>query len=68
MLDREPKFPIRVLLDDGETIEIESAEALFDQFDSIDSSASEHLWIRDALDRTLRLRMRNGMIELFELD
>jgi hypothetical protein len=62
-----PEFPLRVIFDDGEVEEIESAEELLEQVDAIDSTDSANrIWIRDAEDRTVLLRMRGGMVEVFE--
>lgn len=64
-----PEFPIRVITDDGECEVIDSPEEMLERIDSIDSSGPDaRVWIRDALDRTVRLRMRSGMVELFEAD
>ena len=63
-----PEFPIRVITDDGECEVIDSPEELLERIDSIDSVDPEaRVWIRDALDRTVRLRMRSGMVEVFEV-
>ncbi len=62
-----PEFPLRVIFDDGEVEEIESAEDLMERVETIDSSdPGNRIWIRDADDRTVLLRMRNGMVEVFE--
>jgi hypothetical protein len=62
-----PEFPIRIISDDGEVTEIESPDALLEQIDSIDS-AHPTVWIRDALDRNVRLRLRSGIIEQMDVD
>ncbi|HXH94226.1 MAG TPA: hypothetical protein VNN25_21800 [Thermoanaerobaculia bacterium] len=62
-----PEFPLRVIFDDGEVEEIESAEELMERVETIDSTdPGNRIWIRDVLDRTVLLRMRNGMVEVFE--
>ena len=62
-----PEFPLRVIFDDGEVEEIESADDLMERVDAIDSTdPGNRIWIRDADDRTVLLRMRNGMVEVFE--
>ena len=62
-----PEFPLRIIFDDGEVEEIESAEDLMERVDTIDSTdPGNRIWIRDAEDRTVRLRMRSGFVELFE--
>ena len=64
-----PEFPLRVIFDDGEVEEIRSADELMKKVDSIDSTDSRsRIWIRDAADRTVRLRMRSGMVEVFETE
>jgi hypothetical protein len=62
-----PEFPLRIIFDDGEVEEIESAEELMERVDAIDSTdAANRIWIRDADDRTVMLRMRGGIVEVFE--
>jgi hypothetical protein len=61
-----PEFPIRIITDDGECTVIDSPEELLEKVDSLDS-ADPHVWIRDALDRTVRLRMLGGRVELFSV-
>ena len=58
----KPEFPIRLIFDDGECVSISSPEELMETVDSIDSSDGS-VWARDALDRTVMLRMRGGAIE-----
>jgi hypothetical protein len=59
-----PEFPIRIISDDGECEVIESPEELMTSIDSIDSTApGSRIWVRDAYDRTVRIRMRGGMVE-----
>ena len=63
-----PEFPLRILLDDGECQVIGSPDELIQQIDSIDSTDPQaRVWIRDALDRTVLLRMRGGMVEVLEV-
>jgi hypothetical protein len=62
-----PEFPIRIISDDGEVVEIESPDDLMEQIDAIDSESAT-VWVRDALDRNVRLRMRYGTIEVFEVE
>jgi hypothetical protein len=62
-----PEFPLRVIFDDGEVEEIESAEELMERVETIDSTdPGNRIWIRDAHDRTVLLRVRNGMVDVFE--
>jgi hypothetical protein len=62
-----PEFPIRILFDDGECLVVESPEELMAAVETIDSTdPAARLWIRDGRDRTVRLRMRNGWVEVFE--
>ena len=61
-----PEFPIRIITDDGECEVIDSPEALMARVDSIDSS-DPRVWVRDAYDRTVRLRMNGGMVEVLEV-
>lgn len=63
-----PEFPIRIIDDEGECTVIESAEHLLEVVDSIDSTdPAQRVWVRDVLDRTVRLKMRHGFIELLEV-
>ncbi len=63
-----PEFPLRIIFDDGEAQEIASAEELMETVDTIDSTdPRNHIWIRDELDRTVRLRIRGGIVEVFEV-
>jgi hypothetical protein len=58
-----PEFPIRVITDDGQCEVIDSPE-LLTRVDSLDSTdPANRVWIRDAFDRTVRLRMRSGVVE-----
>ena len=59
-----PEFPLRIIFDDGESMEITSPEELMELVDSVDSTApGATVWVRDALDRTVLLRVRAGMVE-----
>jgi len=63
-----PEFPIRIIFDDGAVQEIASPEELMEEVDSIDSTdPGNRIWIRDERDRTVRLRMRGGIVEVFEI-
>ena len=62
-----PEFPIRIITDDGECEVIDSPDDLLTRIDAIDSTdAAARVWVRDAEDRTVRIRMRGGMIEVLE--
>ena len=57
-----------MIFDDGETVVIASPEELMAEIDTIDSTdPGNRVWIRDVMDRTVRLRMRGGMVELLEV-
>ena len=59
-----PEFPIRIITDDGECEVIGTPEELITRVDSLDSTdPAGRVWVRDAYDRTVRIRMRGGMIE-----
>ena len=63
-----PEFPLRIITDDGECAVIASPEELMASVDSIDSSdPGNRVWIRDAYDRTVEIRMRGGFIEVLRL-
>jgi hypothetical protein len=57
-----PEFPIRAIFDDGECVEIEDPDALLELFHDLDS-ADGRVWVRDALDRTVLVRVRGGAVE-----
>ena len=64
-----PEFPIRVITDDGECEVIDSPEELIARVDSLDSTdPGSRVWVRDALDRTVRLRMRSGTVEVLSAE
>lgn len=59
-----PEFPLRIITDEGECEVISSPDELIRTVDSIDSTDPRgQVWVRDALDRTVRLKMRGGFIE-----
>ena len=63
-----PEFPIRIISDDGDCEVVDSPEELMTRVDSLDSTGPDsRIWIRDALDRTVFLKMRGGMVEQFDL-
>ena len=63
-----PEFPIRVITDDGQCEVIDSADDLMTRVDSLDSTdPANHVWVRDAFDRTVRLRMRGGIVEVLDV-
>jgi hypothetical protein len=63
-----PEFPLRIIFDDGAVQEVASAEELLEEIDSIDSTdPGNRIWIRDDRDRTVRLRMRGGIVEVLEV-
>ena len=62
-----PEFPLRIITDDGECEVIDSPDDLLTAIDSIDSTdPAARIWVRDAYDRTVRLKMRGGAIEVLE--
>jgi hypothetical protein len=61
-----PEFPIRIITSDGHCEVIDSPEELMQRIDSIDSDDPQ-VWIRDAMDRSVRLRMRGGIVEIAEV-
>ena len=63
-----PEFPLRIITDDGECEVIGSPEELMSRVDSLDSTDPHgRVWVRDAYDRTVRVRMRGGMVEVLEV-
>jgi len=64
----KPEFPLRLIFDDGECVVIDSPEELMEKIDTIDSrDRATRVWVRDALDRTVSLRMRAGLVETLEV-
>jgi len=61
-----PEFPIRIISDDGRCEVVESPEELMARVDSLDST-DPTVWVRDAYDRTVRIRMRGGIVEELDL-
>jgi len=63
-----PEFPIRIIFDDGGCEVIDSPEDLMARVDSLDSTdPAARVWVRDAYDRTVRIRMRGGIVEMLAL-
>ena len=63
-----PEFPIRIITDDGECEVIQSADELMSRVDSVDSTDPRgRVWVRDAYDRTVRMRMRGGIVDVLEI-
>jgi hypothetical protein len=63
-----PEFPIRVITDDGECEVIDSPDELLARVDSLDSTdPANRVWVRDALDRTVWLRIRGGAVEVLSV-
>ena len=64
-----PEFPIRVITDDGTCEVIDSPDDLIARVDSLDSTdPANRTWVRDALDRTVLIRMRGGMVEVLTVE
>jgi hypothetical protein len=60
----DPEFPIRIIADDGSVEVLDSPEDLLTRVDSIDSTGpGARVWVRDAFDRTVRIRVRGGVVE-----
>ena len=63
-----PEFPLRIIFDDGAVEVIETPEELMERVDSIDSAdPGNGVWIRDALDRSVLLRISGGYVEVLEV-
>ena len=61
-----PEFPIRIITDDGECEVIDSPEELMARVNDLDS-ADPKVWVRDVCDRTVKVRVRGGMVEEFKV-
>ena len=63
-----PEFPLRIITDEGECEVVASPEDLIQRVESIDSTdPGNRVWVRDALDRTVLIRMRGGVVEVLAL-
>lgn len=63
-----PEFPLRIITDDGDCEVIASPEELVQAVVSIDSTdARNRVWVRDAYDRSVRIKVRGGAVEVLEL-
>ena len=63
-----PEFPLRIITDEGECEVIASPDDLIERIESLDSTDPRNrVWVRDALDRTVFVRVRNGFVETLEL-
>jgi len=63
-----PEFPIRVISDDGACEVIDSPDELMTRVDSLDSTdPGNRIWVRDAFDRTVLIRMRGGVVEVLSV-
>jgi hypothetical protein len=63
-----PEFPLRIIFDDGVTEVIETPEDLVEKIDSIDSTDPRNgVWVRDALDRSVHMRVSGGVVEMLEV-
>ena len=62
-----PEFPLRIITDDGDCQVVQSPEELINQVDSLDTTdPANRVWVRDAWDRTVLIRMRGGMVDVLE--
>ena len=57
-----PEFPIRILFDDGDCEVLDSPEELMERVNDLDSE-DPRVWVRDAWDRTVTIRVRGGIVE-----
>jgi hypothetical protein len=63
-----PEVPLRIITDDGTVEVVSSPDDLMTHLDSVDSTDPRNrVWVRDAWDRTVKIRVRGGMVEVFEL-
>jgi hypothetical protein len=67
MSESTPVFPLRIIFEDGELVEIEEADQLFDHFTVIDSTdPASGVIIRDQLDRIVKLIINGEQVQLLE--
>jgi hypothetical protein len=65
---KEPKFPLRIIFDDGQCDIIDAPEQLLESQLSIDSrDPANGVWVRDDLDRSIGLRSEMGQIVVLEV-
>jgi len=63
-----PEFPLRILTDDGECEVVATPDDLIRTVESLDSTDPRNrVWVRDAYDRTVQVRVRGGLVEVLEL-
>ena len=62
-----PEFPIRIITDDGDCEVIDSPEELMTRVHDFDSE-DPRVWVRDAYDRTVRVRVCGGMVEVLSAE
>lgn len=64
----EPKFPLRVIFDDGHVETIDNADEIFTKLVALDSTDPKNgVWVRDDLDRSVRLKLYAEELEVFEV-
>ena len=64
-----PRFPLRIIYDDGQLELVDTADDLLRRIDSLDTALERgRIWVRDDLGRTVSLRVVGGEIELFEAE
>ena len=62
-----PEFPLRIITDDGECEVIATPEELIRSVESLDSTDPRGgVWVRDALDRTVMVKVRGGVVEMLQ--
>ncbi|MGK2855661.1 MAG: hypothetical protein ACSLFQ_00500 [Thermoanaerobaculia bacterium] len=65
----EPRFPLRIIYDDGQLEIVDSADDLLAKIDTLDTTQdSGHVWIRDDLGRTVNLRIIGGEVQQLEAE
>ena len=62
-----PEFPIRIITDDGECEVIDSPEELMARIHDFNSD-DPRVWVRDVYDRTVRLRVQGGLVEVLSAE
>lgn len=63
----EPKFPIRVIFDDGDCTTVDQPDDLFSYFSALDSAAPGVI-VRDDLDRNVRVLMTGGEVQVLRIE
>jgi hypothetical protein len=64
----EPRFPLRIIYDDGQMEIVDTPDDLIRNVESLDTTVDRaHVWVRDELGRTVNVRVVGGAVERFDV-